>query len=584
MAERTVVQRPERWDKPFDPEMSEARVDRILAMAPFDTMDPSSFPRSAPLRDIVRNDIRFRTFNDAEIIIRKGDFGTSAYLLVSGNALVVLPPGLSEATLGRSKFQKKTFFQGLLQLWNNPRGPEVRNPDLITAAPVNASDWVVGGDPDTAKLDLGKIRKTFKTLLIEPGSLFGEIAALSRSARTTTIIAEGTTEILEIRRQGIRDIRRCDKQFRENVDTLYRENSLSAHLGQTPIFAHLDTETIQMIAAKTLFETYGDFDWHISYNRMLSKPSQDRLAEEPLIVREGDYPDGLLLLRSGFARVSRRLNHGAKTVEYLSSGSTFGLPEIAHNWHHDTREPIGLQHSLRAVGYADILRVPTTIIEELVLPTIPDSMHPASVERRFLQVMPHKERRKIPQKLQSAAENQAVGLMESLVEYRYINGTAAMVIDLDRCIRCDACVEACAKGHNNNPRFVRHGRVFEHFMIANACMHCVDPVCMIGCPTGAIGRDTRSGHVVINDTTCIGCMTCASNCPYDNIRIVEARDKHGAFILDQKTNAPVAKATKCDLCVDQSGGPACVRACPHDALRRTDMGDFPALANWLSSS
>ncbi|MBL4690902.1 MAG: cyclic nucleotide-binding domain-containing protein, partial [Rhodospirillales bacterium] len=435
MAERTVVQRPERWDKPFDPEMSEARVDRILAMAPFDTMDPSSFPRSAPLRDIVRNDIRFRTFNDAEIIIRKGDFGTSAYLLISGNALVVLPPGLSEATLGRSKFQKKTFFQGLLQLWNNPRGPEVRNPDLITAAPVNAGDWVVDGDPDTAKLDLGKIRKTFKTLLIEPGSLFGEIAALSRSARTTTIIAEGTTEILEIRRQGIRDIRRCDEQFRKNVDTLYRENSLSAHLGQTPIFAHLDAETIQMIAAKTLFETYGDFDWHISYNRMLSKPSQDRLAEEPLIVREGDYPDGLLLLRSGFARVSRRLNHGAKTVEYLSSGSTFGLPEIAHNWRHDTREPIGLQHSLRAVGYTDILRVPTTIIEELVLPTIPDSMHPASVERRFLQVMPHKERRKSPPKLQSAAENQAVGLMESLVEYRYINGTAAMVIDLDRCIR-----------------------------------------------------------------------------------------------------------------------------------------------------
>ena len=47
-----------------------------------------------------------------------------------------------------------------------------------------------------------------------------------------------------------------------------------------------------------------------------------------------------------------------------------------------------------------------------------------------------------------------------------------------RCVR-----RSVRRGHNNNPRFVRHGRTFDHFMIANACMHCMDPVCMIGCPT-----------------------------------------------------------------------------------------------------
>ena len=60
-------------------------------------------------------------------------------------------------------------------------------------------------------------------------------------------------------------------------------------------------------------------------------------------------------------------------------------------------------------------------------------------------------------------------------------------------------------------------------MVANACMHCVDPVCMIGCPTGAIHRESIEGQVVINDRTCVGCATCANSCPYDNIQMVEIR-------------------------------------------------------------
>jgi Fe-S-cluster-containing dehydrogenase component len=172
--------------------------------------------------------------------------------------------------------------------------------------------------------------------------------------------------------------------------------------------------------------------------------------------------------------------------------------------------------------------------------------------------------------------------LEFLVEHRFILGTATMLIDLDRCVRCDACVEACAKGHNNNPRFVRHGRTFNQFMVANACMHCTDPVCMIGCPTGAIHRNPLGGQVVINDDTCIGCGTCAANCPYDNIRMVDIRDEGGNFILDDDTNTPITKATNCDLCIDQPGGPACQRACPHDALKRFDMRNQRKLAEWLN--
>jgi Fe-S-cluster-containing dehydrogenase component len=117
-------------------------------------------------------------------------------------------------------------------------------------------------------------------------------------------------------------------------------------------------------------------------------------------------------------------------------------------------------------------------------------------------------------------------------------------------------------------------------MVANACMHCVDPVCMIGCPTGAISRDSFQGQIVINDSTCIGCAGCANSCPYQNIHMVPIRDPAGAFILDEGTQTPIVKATSCDLCVEQIGGPACVNSCPHDAIIRADMSDFDLISAW----
>ena len=103
---------------------------------------------------------------------------------------------------------------------------------------------------------------------------------------------------------------------------------------------------------------------------------------------------------------------------------------------------------------------------------------------------------------------------------------------------------------------------------------------MIGCPTGAISRDSAGGQVVINDITCIGCSTCANSCPYNNIQMVEIRDARGEPLLDQEKK-PVTKAAKCDLCLEQPAGPACVRACPHDALTRLNIRDTDTLAAWL---
>jgi len=316
---------------------------------------------------------------------------------------------------------------------------------------------------------------------------------LNRTPRTSTIVADEETELLEIRWQGLREIRLRSSSWKEHIDRLYRERSLETHLLETPMFRHLNEHDLRQVVACTEFQTFGHFDWQSSYHKITQMTSAERLQSEPIVAHEGHYPNGVLLIRSGFARLSEHYNHGERTISYLGRGQTFGFEEIAHNWRSKTQLPF--QRSLRAVGYLDVLLVPTSAIEKYVLPTLPegDWPKPPSI------------------KTNAAGENRrsetidklGPEMLEFLVENRFINGTATMIIDLDRCTRCDDCIRACAAAHENNPRFIRHGPEKGGFMIATACMHCLDPVCMIGCPTGAIHRDSHQGQVVISDLTCI---------------------------------------------------------------------------------
>ena len=260
----------------------------------------------------------------------------------------------------------------------------------------------------------------------------------------------------------------------------------------------------------------------------------------------------------------------------------YGFEEICHNWRHKG-EDIPFQFTLSALGYVDVLVVPSIVLETIVLPSLPADFLPSDPPFRHMR----KRTDKALGAYKQFASNNATGeqtrtdLLEKLVEGRFINGTTTMMINLDRCTRCDDCVRACAAAHNNNPRFIRHGPQIGKFMVANACMHCADPVCMIGCPTGAIHRNPDGGQVIINDSACIGCATCANSCPYENIRMVQIRDRKGTFLTDNETRQPILKATKCDLCVDQLTAPSCERACPHDALKRLDMLDLDAVVDWM---
>jgi Fe-S-cluster-containing dehydrogenase component/CRP-like cAMP-binding protein len=573
------IKRPQRWDVPFWRELPQgyaneittADLDRLLQTPLLRAMDQSRFAESAQLRDILLNDACLRRFKKGEIVVRQGDYGNSAFIILGGTLRVMLE-ALDASIIGRREPQHKSWFSAVAQLWRNPTQPEVRN--LGRAGKVKSAD----GHGAIFVQDVSAIVKDKRSAELHAGDLFGEIAALSRTPRTTTVVADTDAELLEIRWQGLREIRLRSVEFKEYVDRVYRERSLKTHLREMPMFKHLDEAVLEKVAAATEFLSFGNYDWHSSFSKIRQSAAAERIQQEPIIASEGHYPNGVYMINSGFARLSEAYNHGERTVSYLGRGQYFGLREIVRNWK-DKEHSVSFQQTLRAVGYTHTLFVPTTVMEDLVLPTLSAA--------ELLALAGEGEFRKagaaelIDSKSDAAA---AIGseMMEFIVERRLMNGTATMLIDLDRCTRCDDCVRACAAMHDNNPRFIRHGPVTNGLMVANACMHCLDPVCMIGCPTGAIHRESAHGRVVINDQTCIGCATCANSCPYDNIQMVFARDKDGIPYRDDATNQPIQKAAKCDLCSDQITGPACANACPHDALARVDMRDLDRLSKWLS--
>src|SRR5476649_365831 len=137
----TILERPQRWDAAFDPEMKDAALDRLIATAPFRDMNPENFPKRTPLREILRNDSRILKFRQGEIIVRQGDYGTSAFLILRGAARVVLKPDLAPALLGRQAPGKKGIFRTLAQMWNGSRPPETFSRDQFKqAAGLSAPD------------------------------------------------------------------------------------------------------------------------------------------------------------------------------------------------------------------------------------------------------------------------------------------------------------------------------------------------------------------------------------------------------------------------------------------------------------
>jgi Fe-S-cluster-containing hydrogenase component 2 len=149
-----------------------------------------------------------------------------------------------------------------------------------------------------------------------------------------------------------------------------------------------------------------------------------------------------------------------------------------------------------------------------------------------------------------------------------MQGQNLLLLDLDKCTRCDECVKACVATHDDHvTRLIRDGLRFDRYLVPTSCRACMDPLCMTRCPVGAIRRKD-SLDIVIEDW-CIGCGNCGADCPYGNINVVNLSVGGGG-----KAQAELRpKAVVCDLCVEYAE-PNCVRACPHDAAIRVEPRTF----------
>lgn len=164
-----------------------------------------------------------------------------------------------------------------------------------------------------------------------------------------------------------------------------------------------------------------------------------------------------------------------------------------------------------------------------------------------------------------------------------------MVIDLKRCIGCDACTIACRQVHGT-PMGLLFAKVIKRELgtypdarsafLPLLCMHCGQPLCADVCPTGAtFKRD--DGIVTIDPEQCIGCRNCVLACPYgarDSFQVRRTYYTEGktAFEVAHDAKHLGGKVEKCDFCLDRlerGKEPACVAACPAEARIFGDLND-----------
>ena len=564
----TVTSRPNRWDHPFsrdgseDQHVDDSVIDRLLLSVPFSEMDEAGFRRSLPLREILRNDTRIQKYKQGDLVVRSGDWGNSAFFILNGKLRAEIESSESQlpvSLLGRKSPGTSTLLKSFARLWK--KSPSQR-PEI------GIGTRQQGEQTRVFVQDLPTFLDRYRTSVLMPGQWFGELSALGRTPRTTTVFAEQESELLEIRWQGLRDLMRYDKNHavKAQVEAAFREHGLIEFLEHDPTFQHLTREQLTQLASQVQFQTWGEYDSPKPFKALAKEGYENNFESEALIFAEGDYPNHAIMIRSGLARLTVNHFHGQRTVEYLTPGQSYGFQEIIDGSGNDHAVPY--RCSLRAISFLSAILIPTPVVEGLLA-----EHHPRISTHQSAAAKPNRIECK-----KSVPEH----LINFFVENHYVQGTGAMLIDLDRCVRCDDCVRACAATHDHQPRFIRHGPVHHNYMIANSCLHCLDPVCMVECPTGAIHRHLQNGHIVINEATCIGCAQCANNCPFDAIRMVPLTDSHGTSIVDDKTGQTLNCATKCDFCTDQSGGPACQAACSHDALFRIDLSDFQQVQDHFS--
>jgi CRP-like cAMP-binding protein/Fe-S-cluster-containing dehydrogenase component len=467
---------------------------------------------SGTFLELNKNAVVRREFKRGEIVCREGEYGSTAFYIVEGKAHVFLSSPIAHVkTEGGATGFFNRLGSRLTGRKQDRREGEADRRSIPIDAPVDLPY-------DSPVAELG------------PGDLFGEMTCISLYPRSATVQAATDCVMFEMLR-NVLDIMQRNKTLKAQLDENYRRRALDDHLRSVPIFASLTEDFIDSLRSSVELVRYNKGD---------------------VICQQGDIADAFYLVRIGFVKVSEAHQEDELVLAYLGRGGYFG--------------EIGLLSEGRrtatctALDHVEVVRIHADDFHRM-MEAFPDV-------RRSLEVVALQHQEQNRQRLTTAAHvplNQFLtqGLMEA---------QSLLILDLERCTRCDACVRACADAHDGVTRLIREGIRFDKYLVATSCRQCRDPLCMVGCPVGSIRR--RNSLEVIIEDWCIGCGLCAKNCPYGNINM------HPFTVMEQNPDAPgrqVAvvkqKATSCDLCTEHAE-PSCVYACPHDAAHRVEPNHF----------
>ena len=441
--------------------------------------------------------------------------------------------------------------------------------------------------------------------LHKQGSCVGEYGMLTGQQYTTTAKAQTPTLLLSIPEQAIQRLIELAPGVRTRFEQVNRGHSTLAILKQMALFQGIADADMQYLIAQSDIQQY------------------DRNA--PLFTEErGGRPvrETLHILLEGFVKVARHVQEGRginnsdeRIIAYRQGGDYFagGLDLLGD----------GRAVTVTSINRTRVAEVPYQAVQTIFLRYPEVKQRFALRLREYItstvavqaDILTNKSFKQLIPVPPLSESSRATGL-HALVSDGVVEGTEVLVIDLDKCIHCNECEEACERRHGHS-RMNRKGMVIGNISIATACRQCQDPVCLL-CSRAGIAR-LPDGEVYITES-CIGCGICAERCPYGAISIVDANDGNTqdeqsswqrfralfteGLVKERKRptlpilNGVVALATgvsvtsgpltpprdageelrkkiaiKCDLCAGYKDQ-ACVEACPTGAAIRIQPTTF----------
>jgi CRP-like cAMP-binding protein/Fe-S-cluster-containing dehydrogenase component len=469
--------------------------------------------------------VALRHFKKGEVICRQGEHGRTAFFVKSGKVNIYLNVADDGA--------KPKAKPGMLQRLGLMKPGNGKNWAHPSATPLR--DFI----PVDAPIDLDRA-KPIATL--GAGAIFGEASCINHQRRSATVRAvDEDTVVIEMTRNFL-DVLARNRDFRTELERIYRKRGVHSHLRGSNLFKEVEDNFLKTLAERSTLVRF--------------RPGE-------VICRQDEPADAFFVIRIGHVKVEVTNPQGqTRILSYLAQSHSFGEIGLLI-------EPFKRSTTCTALDDVEMIKIAKVDFDAVM------GQHPGLREQLVrLARSYNKPVGDAPAAVAAAtkplsAEAQAhrEALLNDFFMQDIYQGQSLLVLDLERCTRCDECVKACAQTHNQITRLTRDGLRFDKYLVTTSCRSCHDPKCLTHCPVDAIHR--KQGLPIIIENYCVGCRACEENCPYGNITV---HDNVQVVDLMTGQDGIGRRAMVCDLdnCLGEVEEPSCVYACPHNAAERID--------------